>query len=90
MNVFNLGVFVGFVLTLSSYGFLACLLTFFITSSRATKFRSKTKKQLESDFKEGIISRNYLCRKLCTNLKCFKADKETGYRYYAMEAWLLN
>ncbi|XP_025417023.1 transmembrane protein 19 [Sipha flava] len=48
-----LGVFVGFVLTLSNYGFFACLLTFFVTSSRATKFRSKTKKQLESDFKEG-------------------------------------
>ncbi|XP_060877359.1 transmembrane protein 19 [Metopolophium dirhodum] len=48
-----LGVIVGFVLTLSSYGFLACLLTFFVTSSRATKFRSKTKKQLEPDFKEG-------------------------------------
>jgi uncharacterized membrane protein len=46
-------VIVGFVLTLSSYGFLACLLTFFVTSSRATKFRSKSKKKLEADFKEG-------------------------------------
>ncbi|XP_050537994.1 transmembrane protein 19 isoform X2 [Daktulosphaira vitifoliae] len=48
-----LGIFVGFVLTLSSYTFLACLLTFFVTSSRATKFRSKAKKKLEDDFKEG-------------------------------------
>ncbi|XP_050419993.1 transmembrane protein 19 [Adelges cooleyi] len=48
-----LGIFVGFILTLSSYTFLVCLLTFFVTSSRATKFRSKVKKQLEPDFKEG-------------------------------------
>lgn len=52
---YYVGVVVGFVLTLSSYGFMACLLTFFVTSSRATKFRSKTKKQLEPDFKEGKV-----------------------------------
>lgn len=34
---------------------MSCLLTFFVTSSRATKFRSETKKKLESDFKEGIL-----------------------------------
>ncbi|CAH0386823.1 unnamed protein product [Bemisia tabaci] len=48
-----LGLFVGFILTLSSWAFLGCLLTFFVTSSRATKFRSKQKEKMEEDFKEG-------------------------------------
>ncbi|XP_054287384.1 transmembrane protein 19-like [Macrosteles quadrilineatus] len=48
-----LGLVVGFVLTLSSYLFLICLIVFFITSSRATKFRSNQKRKLEEDFKEG-------------------------------------
>ncbi|XP_046390966.1 transmembrane protein 19 isoform X2 [Ischnura elegans] len=48
-----LGVIVGFVLTLSNYAFLACLFTFFLTSSKATKFRSESKKKFEEDFKEG-------------------------------------
>uniref|UniRef100_A0A1B6FGK0 Transmembrane protein 19 n=1 Tax=Cuerna arida TaxID=1464854 RepID=A0A1B6FGK0_9HEMI len=48
-----LGLFIGFVLTLSSYLFLVCLMTFFVTSSRATKFRSKLKSKFEDEFKEG-------------------------------------
>lgn len=47
------GFFVGLILTYSSYCFLACLLTFFITSSKATRFGSGRKKKFESDFKEG-------------------------------------
>ncbi|XP_022207567.1 transmembrane protein 19 [Nilaparvata lugens] len=54
-----LGFLVGFILTLSSYLFFACLLTFFITSSRATKFRSEKKRKFEKDFKEGG-QRNWL------------------------------
>ncbi|KAI5745396.1 hypothetical protein M8J76_010698 [Diaphorina citri] len=48
-----LGVVVGFVLTISSYAFLSCLMVFFVTSSRVTKFRSNIKRQIEEDFKEG-------------------------------------
>ncbi|XP_053982330.1 transmembrane protein 19 [Hylaeus volcanicus] len=48
-----LGMFMGFILTLTSYAHLACLFSFFVTSSKATKFRSDRKKKLESDFKEG-------------------------------------
>lgn len=48
-----MGLVVGFVITLSSYIFLACLLTFFVTASRATKFRSDIKRTLEEEFKEG-------------------------------------
>lgn len=43
----------GFVLTLASYAHLAALIGFFITSSKATKFRSTQKRKLEKDFKEG-------------------------------------
>ncbi|KAF4532227.1 hypothetical protein B566_EDAN004313 [Ephemera danica] len=53
------GLLVGFVLTLSSYCFLACLLTFFVTSSKATKFRADKKKKMEKQFKEGG-QRNWL------------------------------
>ncbi|XP_076647615.1 transmembrane protein 19 [Halictus rubicundus] len=48
-----LGFFVGFILTLTSYVHLACLFTFFVTSSKATKFRAHKKRKLEADYKEG-------------------------------------
>lgn len=47
------GVIVGFVLTLSSYLFFIGLLTFFISSSQATKFRSDLKRKFEPHHKEG-------------------------------------
>jgi len=47
------GLLVGFLLTLGNWTFLAMLLTFFLSSSKATKFRSKRKQQFEDDFKEG-------------------------------------
>lgn len=54
----SVGVLVGFIHMYSSYCFLACLFTFFYTSSRATRFHSEKKKQLEAEFKEGG-QRNY-------------------------------
>lgn len=48
------GIVVGFVLTLSSFCFLATLLTFFMSSSKATKFRPHLKRKIEEDFKEGM------------------------------------
>lgn len=48
-----LGFLVGFVLTLTSYSFLICLMTFFVTSSKVTKFRSESKRKTEEGFKEG-------------------------------------
>lgn len=47
------GFSVAFILTLSNYSFLACLMTFFLSASRATKVRSHLKMKLEADFKEG-------------------------------------
>jgi uncharacterized membrane protein len=43
----------GFMLTLTSYSFLMCLVTFFVTSSKVTKFRSERKRKTEEGFKEG-------------------------------------
>ncbi|XP_069700668.1 transmembrane protein 19 isoform X2 [Periplaneta americana] len=48
-----LGIFVGFVLTLTSYSFLMCLMTFFVSSSKATKFRSERKRKVEENHTEG-------------------------------------
>ena len=45
----------GFVLTLTSYSFLVCLMMFFVSSSKATKFRSAQKRKIEDDFKEGML-----------------------------------
>ncbi|GIY15962.1 transmembrane protein 19 [Caerostris darwini] len=47
------GIFVGFIHSYSSYCFLACLFTFFYTSSKATHFHSEKKRKLEAEFKEG-------------------------------------
>ncbi|KAL5006422.1 hypothetical protein ScPMuIL_015228 [Solemya velum] len=47
------GLFVGFVLSVSSMCFWSALLTFFIFASKATKFRSQQKRKFEEDFKEG-------------------------------------
>ncbi|XP_068248511.1 transmembrane protein 19 isoform X3 [Palaemon carinicauda] len=47
------GLVVGFLLTLSSYVFLVNLLVFFVSSSKATKFKSEAKKKFEENFKEG-------------------------------------
>ncbi|KAK6631125.1 hypothetical protein RUM43_014221 [Polyplax serrata] len=47
------GFIIGFFITLSSYCFLACLMTFFILGSKVTKFKSSEKKKFEKDFKEG-------------------------------------
>ncbi|KAE8741148.1 hypothetical protein FOCC_FOCC013310 [Frankliniella occidentalis] len=48
-----LGSVIAFILSLASYSFLACLIAFFFSSSKATKFRQEKKKKLEEHFKEG-------------------------------------
>lgn len=47
------GLFVGTVMTLSSYCFFSSLLAFFVTGSKATKFRASSKRKFEDCFKEG-------------------------------------
>lgn len=48
-----LGLIVAITLSLASHAFLACLTTFFFSSSRVTKFRSHLKRKIEVDFKGG-------------------------------------
>ena len=47
-------VLVGFVLTLSNLCFFASCATFFLTSSKLTRFKSDVKEKLEDDFKKGL------------------------------------
>ncbi|XP_033219619.1 transmembrane protein 19 [Belonocnema kinseyi] len=49
----TLGLLIGFILTLTSLAHLACLMAFFVSSSKATKFRMKQKQKIECEFKEG-------------------------------------
>lgn len=51
-----LGVVIAIILSLANHAFLACLATFFFSSSRVTKFRSHLKRKIESDFKGGKIA----------------------------------
>lgn len=46
----------GFLLTLGSYAFFVNLLVFFVSSSKATKFKSAMKRKHEINFKEGTVS----------------------------------
>ncbi|XP_045773123.1 transmembrane protein 19 [Maniola jurtina] len=48
-----LGLVVAFVLTLANYCFLIDLLVFFLSSSKATRFKPHLKRKIEEDFKEG-------------------------------------
>ncbi|XP_051544735.1 transmembrane protein 19 [Myxocyprinus asiaticus] len=50
---------VGFILTMANMSFFAALLTFFVTSSKLTKWKGAIKKQIDSDYKEGG-QRNWL------------------------------
>lgn len=50
-----LGIVVAITLSLANHAFLACLATFFFSSSRVTKFRSNMKRKIEADFKGGWL-----------------------------------
>lgn len=44
---------VGFFLTLSNYCFMTCMLAFFLTSSRATKYMGHLKRKVEADYEKS-------------------------------------
>jgi len=46
---------VGFVLTMANMSFFAALFTFFVTSTKLTKWKGNIKKQIDSDYKEGKL-----------------------------------
>lgn len=50
-----LGLIIAVILSLASHAFLATLATFFLSSSRITRFREHKKRKLEADFKGGTL-----------------------------------
>jgi len=75
---------------MSSYCFFICLLVFFLSSSKATKFRSARKKQLEDDFKEGIAQLNIFkpeCVEKVLQFNIPQVVKEIGFKCFVMVEW---
>ncbi|XP_060695728.1 transmembrane protein 19 isoform X1 [Hemiscyllium ocellatum] len=44
---------VGFILTIANLSFFSALLTFFVSSSKLTKWKAEAKKRLDAEYKEG-------------------------------------
>ncbi|XP_039617860.1 transmembrane protein 19 [Polypterus senegalus] len=44
---------VGFILTVANMSFFSALITFFLTSSKLTKWRGNVKRKIDSEYKEG-------------------------------------
>ncbi|GAB0093943.1 Transmembrane protein 19 [Sergentomyia squamirostris] len=55
-----LGFILAICLTVANYAFLTSLIVFFVTSSRATKFKAAQKAKFEEDFKGGEGKRNWV------------------------------
>jgi len=88
---------IGFILGLSHYSFFLCLLAFFTSASKATKFKADVKKTFEMDFKEGGM-RNWL-QVLCNGgmalelsllylLDIGSADLPVDFRHNYRASWL--
>ena len=48
-----MSIVVGFCLSLAHYSFFLSLLCFFISSSKATKYKQEAKREVEEEFREG-------------------------------------
>jgi len=88
---------IGFILGLSHYSFFLCLLAFFTSASKATKFKADVKKTFEMDFKDGGM-RNWL-QVLCNGgmalelsllylLDIGSADLPVDFRHNYRASWL--
>ena len=88
---------IGFILGLSHYSFFLCLLAFFTSASKATKFKADVKQTFEMDFKEGGM-RNWL-QVLCNGgmalelsllylLDIGSADLPVDFRHNYRASWL--
>jgi len=92
-----LALVVGFCLTLANLSFFICLLAFFISSSKATKYKQEVKAKVEDDFKEGG-QRNWL-QVLCNGGMAFElsllylldvgsSDLPVDFRHHYRASWL--
>lgn len=93
-----LGIIVAFVLSISSHMFFACLVTFFFSSSRATKFRAHIKRKIEKDFKGGEGKRNWV-QVLCNGgmatqlailyiIDCGSSERPIDFQQHYRSSWL--
>jgi len=92
-----LALIIGFILTLAHYSFFLSLLAFFVSSSKATKYKQEMKKQFEDDFKEGG-QRNWL-QVICNGGMAFELallylldigsmDLPVDFRHHYRASWL--
>lgn len=95
------GAIAGFImavfLTIANLGYLACLASFFFSSTYATKYKSKRKEKLEEDFKEGG-QRNWaqaLCNAgmaaelaLLYLIDCGSGERPIDFKYFYRSSWL--
>lgn len=93
-----LGLICAIILSISSHAFLACLATFFFSSSRATKFRAHMKRKIEEDFKGGEGRRNWaqvICNAgmatqlaLLYLLDCGYGERPIDFGQFYRSSWL--
>jgi len=92
-----LALIIGVMLTLAHYSFFLSLLAFFISSSKATKYKQEVKKQFEADYKEGG-QRNWL-QVICNGGMAFELsllylldigshDLPVDFRHHYRASWL--
>lgn len=93
-----LGIIVAFILSIANHAFFACLVVFFFSSSKATKFRSQIKKKFEKDFKEGEGQRNWI-QVFCNGgvatllailylIDCGSGEKPINFTNFYRSSWL--
>lgn len=93
-----LGLVIAIILSLANHAFLACLATFFFSSSRITKFRSHLKRKIEVDFKGGEGKRNWI-QVLCNGgmpmqlgllylLDCGSSERPIDFTNQYRSSWL--
>lgn len=92
------GLLFAIILSIASHSFLACLFTFFMSSSKATKFRAAQKAKIEEDHKAGEGQRNWvqvLCNAgmatqlaLLYLLDCGSGERPIDFGHQYRASWL--
>jgi len=88
-----LALVVGFTLSLAHYSFLASLLFFFISSSKATKYRQDVEKTAAEDFKRDwlqVLCNGFMATQLALLylLDIGSADLPVDFRHQYRASWL--
>ena len=92
-----MSIVVGFCLSLAHYSFFLSLLCFFISSSKATKYKQEAKREVEEEFREGGMRTwlQVLCNgAMATELSLLylldigSADLPVDFRHQYRASWL--